>query len=166
MRSTTQTALSWRGQVSQAALTFEARWTQASLRRLNLDLAEALHDQVNLFGEACVTGTAQEIELHGEATVRGYAQAVTAMQDAQIEDDAYLLGTDLVTGTKVAIGTQRAAAQRVREVHGNAVIWVTPDEVARMLAGIESFKVIGAVKKLFPGAEVVDRYENEGNSED
>ena len=83
------------------------------------------------------------------------------MQNAQIEDDAYMLGTDLVTGTKVAIGTQKAAAQRVRQIHGNNVIWLTPDEVARMLAGLESFKTIGAVKKLFPGAEVIDRYPDE-----
>jgi hypothetical protein len=124
-----------------------------------------LHDQVNLFGEACVTGTAQEIETHGEATVRGYGKAVEAMQNAQIEDDAYQLGIDMVTGTKVAIGTQKAAVQRVRSVHGTDVIFVTPDEVARMLAGIESFKMIGAVKRLFPGAEIIDRYPEEGNAE-
>jgi hypothetical protein len=163
MQSTTKLALNWKAQVSQAALLFEARWTQASLRRLNPELAEALHDQVNLFVEACVTGTAQEIEMHGEATVRGYAKAVEAMQNAHIEDDAYQLGIDLITGTKVAIGTQKAAVDRVRKIHGNDVIWVTPDEVARMLAGIESFKMIGAVKRLFPGAEVVDRYPEEGN---
>jgi hypothetical protein len=165
MKPTTQMALHWRALVSQAALLFEARWTQASLRRLDPDLAEALHDQVNLFGEACVTGTAQEIERHGEATIRGYGKAVEAMQNEHIEDDAYMLGTDMVTGTKVAIGTQKAAVQRVRQIHGNDVIWLTPDEVARMLAGIESFKMIGAVKRLFPGAEIIDRYPEEGNAE-
>jgi hypothetical protein len=163
MQSTTKLALEWRAQVSQAAQAFEARWTAASLRRLDPDLAEALHDQVNLFGEACVTGTAQEIEIHGEATVRGYGQVVEAMQNAQIEDDAYQLGIDMISGTKVAIGTQKAAAQRVRKIHGNDVIWLTPDEVARMLAGVESFKTIGAVKKFFPGAEIIDRYPEESN---
>ena len=164
MKSTTKFALEWRAQVSQAALAFEARWTSASLRRLDPDLAEALHDQVNIFTESCITGTAQEIETHGEATVKGYAKAVEAMQNADIGDDAYMLGTDMVTGTKVAIGTQKAAVQRVRNIHGNDVIWLTPDEVARMLAGIESFKAIGAIKKLFPGAEIIDRYPEEGNT--
>lgn len=163
MRSTTQDALTWQSRVSQAALAFEARWTQASLRRLNSDLAEALHDQFNLFMEACITGTASEIDIHGEATVKGYAQAVAAMHNANIEDDAYQLGVDFITGTKVAIGTQKAAAQRVRQIHGADVIWLTPDEVAKMLAGVEAFKTIGAVKKLFPGAEIIDRYEDEGN---
>ena len=157
MKSTTKDALAWQSQVSQAAQAFEARWTQASLRRLNPDLAEALHDQFNIFMEACITGTSLEIEIHGEAMVKGYAQAVEAMQNAHIEDDAYMLGTDMVTGTKVAIGTQKAAVQRVRSIHGNDVIWLTPDEVARMFAGLESFKTIGAVKKLFPGAEIVEQ---------
>ena len=165
MQSATKLALEWREQVSQAALMFEARWTQASLRRLDPDLAEALHDQVNIFHKACVTGTASEIEIHGEATIKGYAKAVEAMQNAHIEDDAYQLGTDLITGTKVAIGTQKAAVQRVRQIHGNDVIWLTPDEVARMLAGVESFKTIGAIKQRFPGAEVIDRYLEEGNTE-
>jgi hypothetical protein len=164
-QSTTKVVLEWCDQVSQAALIFEARWTQASLRRLDPDLAEALHDQVNLFTKECVMGLANDIRTHGEATVRGYAKAVEAMQNAHIEDDAYMLGTDLITGTKVAIGTQKAAVPRVREIHGNNVIWLTPDEVARMLAGLESFKAIGAVKKLFPGAEVIDRYPEEGNGE-
>lgn len=159
--SNTKAALDWCAQISRAAMTFEARWTQASLRRLDPELAEALHDQINLFGEACVTGTEPEIAEHGEAMVRGYGKAVEAMQNAHIEDDAYMLGTDLTTGTKVAIGTQKAAVQRVRQIHGDNVIWLTPDEVARMLAGVESFKMIGAVKKLFPGAEVVDRYPEE-----
>jgi hypothetical protein len=45
---------------------------------------------------------------------------------------------------------------RVRELHGDMVVWITPDEVATVLANLEAFKPIAAIKRLFPGAEMVD----------
>jgi hypothetical protein len=161
-RSTTELVKEMRRQVSAAAELFERRWTYAALRRTDPDLASRLHDQGNLFADVCVTGAGPEITEQGEALVRGFAAAVRAMESAAEPDDAYMLGSDLVTGLKVAIGQQKAAVARVREIHGEKVLWVSPDEVARMLAGIESFKFVGAVKKLFPGAEIIDRYEEEG----
>jgi hypothetical protein len=152
--------------VSETAQLLEARWTYAALRRVSSDIATRLHQQRQLFVEACVRGSARDIVTQGEALIRGYQAATAALERAGEEDDAYVIGVDLVTGLKVAIGQQRAALNRIREVHGDKVIWVTPDEVARMLAGMESFKVIGAVKKLFPGAEVLDRFEEEGNNDD
>jgi hypothetical protein len=154
---------SWTYQVSQAAINFESRWTLAVLRRVNADLAERLHDQRNRFFEACIRGADADIVEEGAALVRGYLIVIAALEAANEPDDVYMLGTDLVTGLKVAIGQQKAAINRVREIHGQDVLWLTPDECARMLAGVESFKFVGAVKKLFPGAEIIDRYESEGS---
>jgi hypothetical protein len=164
-KSTTQLVLNMQRKTSESAVLLESRWTYATLRRRNPDIARRLHEQRNLFAEACVRGSAREVVEHGEALCRGYALAARALEEAGEKDDAYLLGVDLVTGLKVAIGQQRVATARVREVHGQDVVWLTPDEVARIMAGIESFKAISAVKKMFPSAEIVDRYESEGNVE-
>jgi len=164
-KSTTVLALEWKNRTTKAAESLERRWTYAALRRASADIATRLHDQRNLFIEACVRGTARQIIEHGEALIRGYEVSVQALEEAGEPDDAYMLGVDLVTGTKVAIGQQRAAVARVREVHGENVVWLTPDEVARIFAGLESFKAIAAVKKVFPSAEIIDRYEDEGNAE-
>jgi hypothetical protein len=164
-KSTTALVLNMQGRASEAAALLESRWTYATLRRRTPDIARRLHEQRNLFAEACVRGRAREIVEHGEALCRGYVLAARVLEEAGEHDDAYLFGVDLVTGLKVAIGAQRAALARIRQVHGEDVVWLTPDEVARIMAGIESFKAIGAVKKMFPGAEIVDRYEDEGNSE-
>ena len=66
------------------------------------------------------------------------------------------LGQDPRTGFRVAVGQQKAAAERLRELHGESVVWITPDEVAVLLVHVEAFKPIAAVKRLFPGAEIVD----------
>lgn len=150
----------WHGLVSDAALLFERRWTLRALRRLSPPLAQKLSEQQSLFDEACVCGSVDEIETQGGAMVRGWGAAVRAMGSEP--DDAYMLGSDPVSGLKVAIGSQRAAADRVREVAGENVIWLTPDECAVMLAGVEAFKIVGAVKQFFPGAEIVDRHPHSG----
>ena len=144
--------------MSSAACAFESRWTLAALRRVDGDLARRLFEQRGLFDQACVTGTAEEVDLQGAALCRGYAAAVQTLSQAQAPDDAYMLGADPVSGLKVAIGDQKAAAARVREIHGERVVWVTPDECASLLASVEAFKFVGAVKQFFPGAEIVDRY--------
>ena len=65
-----------------------------------------------------------------------------------------MIGEDPRTGFRVVIGQQKVAARR--ELSGKAVIWITPDEVAAVLANLEAFKPIAAVKTLFPGAEILD----------
>jgi hypothetical protein len=65
------------------------------------------------------------------------------------------------SGFRVAIGQQKAAAKRVRELHGDRVVWVTPDEVAAIVANLEAFKPIAAIKRLFPGAEIVNVFPGE-----
>lgn len=152
----------WREQVGAAALPFEARWTRLALRRASPSIAKALHEQLGLFDQACFTGERGEVETHGAAMCRGYAAAVKALTEAGAEDDAYQMGADPVSGLKVAIGSQRAAVDRVRTLHGQDVIWITPDEIAVLLASVEAFKFVGAVKQFFPGAEIVRRYADQG----
>ena len=144
----------WRAEVSEAARTFESRWTWAALRRVDRQLHHRLKEQLRLLEQALNIGSAAEIERQGAAAVRGYAEAAQALQDAGEADDAFVIGEDPRTGFRVIIGQQRAAARR--ELNGKAVIWITPDEVAAVLANLEAFKPIAAVKTLFPGAEILD----------
>lgn len=151
----------WIGEVSAAAASFERRWTWLALKRVNPDLAKRFQEQRDLFDAALVIGAASEIELHGAATCRGYAALVSTMEKAVEPDDAYMLGQDPKSGFRIAVGHQKAAADRVAEVHGDAVVWITPDEVAALMAGIEGFKQIASIKKLFPGAEIIDLHPGE-----
>jgi hypothetical protein len=148
--------------VSDAALIFESRWTYGALRRRSPDIATRLHEQRNLFVEACVTDASdREVIEQGEALLRGYAIAMATLEQAAEPDDSYMLGVDTVSGTKIVIGHSPAAADRVRKLHGKETVWITPDEVARIIAGAASFQAIAAVKRVFPGAQAVDQEERE-----
>jgi hypothetical protein len=151
----------WQGAVAEAALPFESRWTLPALKRADAGIHRRFIDQRSLFDQALVTGTPEEIELHGASLCRGYAIAIQALERAAEPDDAYILGQDSRTGFKVAIGRQKAAAQRVRELHGAAVVWITPDEVAAIIANLDAFKPIAMIKRLFPGAEIIDVHPGE-----
>jgi hypothetical protein len=153
----------WSLVVTDAALTFERRWTDLALRRVDSALARLLHEQILMFQEACLTGTPEDIGMHGSATCRGYAAAVRAMDAAGAADDAYQLGSDPKTGVKVAIGEHRGILGRVQELHGSEVICITPDEVAVMIGNSSSIEGIVEIKKLFPGAEVVRPYDDKGS---
>jgi hypothetical protein len=153
-------------EVSRAAARFESRWTLAALRRVDLALHRRFVEQRNLTDEAFVTGSVEAVEEHAAAMQRGYAAAIRALEAAAEPDDAYQLGHDNRTGLTIAIGEQRAAAERVRDLHGERVVWVTADEVAGLVAGLEQFKTLAAVKRLFPGAEAVDLYEDESAKSD
>lgn len=151
----------WITEVSKAASSFERRWTWLALQRVNPELAKRFQEQRDLFDAALVVGAASEVELHGGATCRGYAALVSAMEKAEAPDDAYMLGEDLKTGFRVAIGHQKAAAERVAEVHGKSVCWISPDEVAALLSGIEGFKQLASIKQMFPGAEIINIHPGE-----
>ena len=86
---------------------------------------------------------------------RGWAEIARTMEATDAEDDAYLLGLHGATGTKVAIGEQKHAIARVRDLHGDKVIWITPDEVAALVGGMELLK---AAKGVFPDAEIINTY--------
>ncbi len=157
LNATDEAVRKWHDETAGAALAFESRWTLLGLRRVDADLAERLHKQRNSFNHACLTGTAQDIEGEGAALCRGYALAAAKMQTANADDDAYIIGRCPTTGTTVAISRNRAAVQRVRELFGDKVIWITPDEIATLMAEASQFTAVGAVKQLFPGAELTSR---------
>ena len=147
--------------VSRAASPFESRWTLRALLRVDPDLHERLLDQQSLYHQALVTGASEDIEDQAAAMCRGWATVTRAMESASVPDDAYLLGFH--AGTRVAIGEQKHAIARVRNLHGNPVIWITPDEVAALIAGMEAIK---AVKSLWPDAEIIRLYPKEPAKED
>ena len=153
----------WRLIVSEMAMGFEARWTVMGLRNVDRDLAVDLAAQRDLFNEACVTGEPRDIVMHGEAMVRGYLAATSAMEGAGVPDDSYLLGMCPTTGFKVAIGNNKGAVERVRNLYGEDVVWISPDEVATLMASSQAFMTVAAIKKKFPGAEVIERYASEGS---
>jgi len=146
------------GQVAEAAKAFESRWTLAALKRVDADLYKIFNEQQGLYHEALITGTDHEVEEQAAAMCRGWAAVARAMEAARAEDDAYLLGFHGGTGTRVAIGEQKHAIARVRELHGDKVIWITPDEVAALVGGMELLK---AAKGVFPDAEIINLYPNE-----
>ena len=150
----------WVAAVSAAAAAFERRWTRAALVRVDAGLAKRLFAQIQDFDRALVTGEVEDVERQGAATVRGYDVCRRAMEGSAEPDDAYVLGFDEQTGVRVAIGHQRAAAERVAELHGASVVWMSADEVAGLLAGVEAFKTAAAVKRLWPGS-VIERYPDE-----
>jgi hypothetical protein len=74
---------------------------------------------------------------------------------ADLPDDAYLIGSDPATGVAVAIGLAKAAGKRAREVHGDGTIYMTPDDVAVLIAAsADTAHFIGEVKRIWPGAVV------------
>lgn len=137
--------------VSAAAAAYESRWTMRALKRVDAELCEAVEDQQSMFHESLITGEDQQIMEHGEAMCRGWAAAVTRMEQAKEPDDSYILGFH--NGITVAIGSQRSASARVRELHGDRVVWLTPDEVACLFAGLQD---VAKVKSLWIDAEIVD----------
>lgn len=147
--------------VQEAAEPFEGRWTMTALKAVDSELHEAMRDQLDMLNEAAVIADLADVERHTAATIRGYRACVEAMERAGAEDDAYVLGYDPDTGLKVAIGYNKAAIKRVQERQGSEVIWMNPNEVARMVAGLQN---VAKVKALFPGAEVeeITRYQDEG----
>ena len=82
----------WQAKVSEAALPFEARWTEAALRRIDPALHGRFRKQRELFNGALENGTIDEVVEHGAAMVRAYVAVVTAMQAAGAPDDAYQIG--------------------------------------------------------------------------
>jgi hypothetical protein len=148
---------------SAAAAAFESRWTMRALKRVDADLCQAIDEQRALFHEAILTGEDDQIKEHGEAMCRGWQAAVVRMEQAGEPDDSYVLGSS--GGVMVAIGSQRSASARVRELHGDRVVWLTPDEIAAMFVGMQT---VATVKALWPGAEIVcvDRYPDEPARED
>jgi len=148
--------------IGEHASRYESRWTLTALRRVDPDLHEAVEDQRGMFHQAVLTGEDDEaIKEQGEAMCRGWQAAIAKMEQSSAPEDAIMLGQDFKTGTIVAIGNQKAAMGRVIELHGTNAVFLTPDEVAAMFAGLQG---VAQVKALWPGAEitrVIERYPDE-----
>lgn len=144
--------------VSAARGAYEARWSLRRLQTVDPDLHRRLVEQVDIFDRTLFhADDADEITTHGEATCRGWAAAIAAMERTGEADDAYMIGCDPRSGVKVAIGDAARGPDRVGELHGDSVTWLTPDEVATLYAATEGFKAIDAIKRRAPGAELIDR---------
>lgn len=138
--------------VQPAESAFRSRWRLSTLQRVDADLHQALVEQISLYDNALVTGTDQECRIQSEAMVRGWRAACAALESPMLPDDAYQVGFDYNTGTRVVIAEQKASIARVQRVDGERVVMVTPDEVARMVAGMGIF---AEVKNLFPDTELL-----------
>jgi hypothetical protein len=142
----------WQTKVGDAALPFEARWTEAALRRIDPGLHDRFRKQRELFNTFLENGTIDEVVKQGAAMVRGYVAVVAAMEAAGAPDDAYQIGRG-PAGLIIAIGPKPCCA-RLLELHGNAVPWFSPDEIAAIIEMDARFKKIVDVKRAFPGAEM------------
>lgn len=142
--------------VAPAETAYRSRWRLSTLKRVDADLHQALTEQIDLYNTALVTGSYAEARLQADAMVRGWRAACAKLESPALPDDAYQTGFDYNTGTRVVIAEQQASIARVQRVAGERVVMVTPDEVARMVAGMGIF---AEVKTLFPNAEIlcVDR---------
>lgn len=140
--------------VARAAEAFDRRWTMRALQRVDKDLAERFMAQRDDYDRALVTGSGAEAEEQAGGLIRGYAAITRRMEASGEADDAYLLG-QAGNGLKVAIGHSKASIGRVQELHGERVVWMTPDEVAALMAGMGE---LAKVKALLPDAEIVNLY--------
>ena len=77
------------------------------------------------------------------------------------DDDAYFVGIDYKTGLHVVIGEQQASKGRVQIRDDRKVIFMTPDELATLVAGIQ---IIAEAKTVFPDAEVIQLYPEYGSA--
>lgn len=135
-----------------AEAAFRSRWRLGTLRRADPDLHALLIEQIDLYNAALITGTDAEVKLQAAAMVRGWRAACAALEGPLAPDDAYLTGWDPNTGTRVVIAEQQGSIGRIQSVAGERVVMVTPDEVARMIAGMT---IIAEAKRLFPDAEIM-----------
>ena len=144
--------VAWQAKVSDAALPFEARWTEAALRRIDPALHARFRKQRELFNAALENGTIDEVVEHGAAMVRGYVAVVAVMETAGAADDAYQIGRG-PGGFTIGIGP-KACSARLQDLYGNVVQWFTPDEIAAIIEMDARFKALAEVKRAFPGAEM------------
>ena len=147
-------------QVAPAEQAFRSRWRLSTLLRVDPDLHQNLVEQISLYNAAMVTGSDDEAREHAGAMVRGWQLACAALEAPLQDDDNYLVGIDYKTGLHVVIGEQQASKGRVQIRDDRKVIFMTPDELATLVAGIQ---IIAEAKTVFPDAEVIQLYPEYGN---
>lgn len=137
--------------VAPVEAAFRSRWRLSTLARINPDLHKALLEQIDLYHTTSVTGSDAEFRIQAEAMVRGWRAACMALESPLRPDDAYLEGFDAHTGTRVVIADHTQSVGRVQAKDGERVVLVSPDEVAKMVAGMG---MIAEIKSFFPDAEL------------
>lgn len=148
--------------VGQAETAFRSRWRLATLARLDRDLHDRLCEQMGLYDRALVTGSDEDAREQANAMVRGWRAAVAALESPLQPDDAYLTGWDPNTNTIVVIAEASGSGARAQVAQGQKIICVTPDEVAKIVAGLN---IVVQAKGLFPDAEVVSFVSNTPTAE-
>lgn len=138
--------------VAPAETAFRSRWRLQSLRRIDPELHALLVEQIGLYERSLVTGSDDDAQDQAAAMVRGWRAACAAMESPLQPDDAYLTGWDHNTNTIVVIAKCQASGPRAERVLGQKVVTITPDEVAKVIAGLN---IIAEAKSLFPDAEVI-----------
>jgi predicted exporter len=136
-----------------AEAAFRSRWRLSTLARIAPELHQALTEQIQLYDTAMLTGRDDEVKLQSEAMVRGWRAACKTLEQPLNDDDAYFVGQDPKTGTKLVIGQCKQSIARVQSIEGSRAIFMTPDELAVIVAGLD---IIAQAKTLFPDAEVVE----------
>jgi hypothetical protein len=144
--------VTWQTKVAEAAVPFEARWTEAALRRTDPELYARFRRQRELFNTAVQGGSRDEVIAHSGGMVRAYVAVSARMEASGAVDDAYQIGRGR-SGMTIAIGP-RPCCDRVKELYGDAVQWFTPDEIAAIIEMDARFKALAEVKRVFPGAEI------------
>lgn len=139
--------------VAPAEQAFTSRWRLSTLQRIDPELHALLIEQQDLYDGAMLMGTDADVAEQSQAMVRGWRAACAAMEKPLQADDAYLVGSNLDSFTTVVIGHCKGSAARHQVKDGQTVIFVTPDEVAAMFAGMTALR---SVKQLFPDAEVIN----------
>lgn len=138
--------------VAPAETAFRSRWRLGTLARLDPELHDRLCEQIGLYDQSLVTGTDAEAREQAQAMIRGWRAACAALERPLQPDDAYLTGWDANTNTIVVIADCSASGARAQVAAGQKILCVTPDEVARLVAGMN---IIAGAKSLFPDAEVI-----------
>lgn len=142
--------------VAPAETAFRSRWRMSTLEKSNKDLHDAVVEQMQLHDAALIAGSDDEVRIQSEAMVRGWRAACSALEAPLQPDDAYFEGHfegwDMTTGLRVVIGQHKASLARVQAKDGRRVIFMTPDEVATLVAG---HNLIAETKVAFPDAEVI-----------
>lgn len=139
--------------VAPAEAAFRSRWRLTTLKRIDAELHQNLVEQIDLYSASLVTGSDADTREHAAAMVRGWRAACAALETPLAPDDAYLVGVDWHTGTRVVISDSKVSVARVQSIKGERVVMVSPDEVAKMFA---SLTILAEAKTLFPDAEIVE----------
>lgn len=141
--------------VAPAESAFRSRWRLSTLKRIDPELHARLIEQMDLYDASLVTGSDEETKEHAAAMVRGWRAACAALEAPLQPDDAYLIGVDDSTGLQVVISDSKHSIARVQSLNGARVVMVCPNEVARMVAGLN---ILAEAKSCFPDAEVLAIY--------